>query len=978
MSTGEVVGESAIGLPSEYGPAKPSGEVDLGELPRRLGRYEILARLGAGGMGTVFRARQIPMERIVAVKVLASSLAKDKRYLRRFVREARAAGALDHPNIVQVHDVGNAEGHPYICMEYIDGCSVEQLLRERKRLAPVESVEVAIRVGEALEHAHDAGIIHCDIKPDNIMVDKRGMAKLADLGLARQHSASGAESGTFHGIGMGTPHYVSLEQARDIRNADARSDIYSLGTTLFHMVTGRVPYDGKSIVDIVMRGANEPLDDPCELAPGVPRSLGDVIKRMMAKSPADRYQDASSALHDLRAVRAELAGLGPADLLGVMGPPRPVKGPGGIIYVLAASIAAVSLAGAVAAGLRGGSEVPPPIPQFFAFEESVAEPDLPGETPPPHVPDRVEDPVTPDPRATPPVPPVEPPEPENTIEPRLAAEAALNDVVWRAKWLRRAGRYADAEAALKTYAAVAPDEQKARALEHIAKLHAQADEEAQTTLALADELLATGRIEKAISLLTWAGKTWGLPVLEARADDALASARRVGKNFDERRRTRARAETAARRHMQRATELAAQRRFTTARRIVQKAIDELAGAASPRETSYRRRLSVLEMLAKTHARMVEYLNMNRKGLPAKSVLEDWPSADAVFDGATKERLYISHVRMRAGRRWADLSAVDYARLVERVSRLDNREEALGAGFAWLEAKRPEEALRVFKASATPPKDIPDMMPFGETASVLQSYELARAMDASGREREALRELSRALEGVPQADHRPAGIDSFAASLRRSVDLGAGLWASVRRGPADMMELVYDFSREESARDWRTSGARLRRSSRGIVCASGGRCALTFEGPFVAGWEVAVSLRFMESSDCYLEVVSIGEHEDATPRASARLAADELRKGADGTSQPPLAREVFDVIVFRRWDEIRYGVGRGSALIRLDRRSDAQVPDGPERIVLKLGGWVELQRVRLRGVLDPAWFDERRARVAAPDDGGDRALVEPVE
>ena len=979
--SGGVVGDSGAGLPSDFGSGRPSGEVDLGELPRRLGRYEILARLGAGGMGTVFRARQIPMERIVAVKVLASALAKDKRYLRRFVREARAAGALDHPNIVEVHDVGNAEGHPYICMEYIDGCSVEKLLRERERLAPVEAVEVAIRVAEALEYAHEAGIIHCDIKPDNIMVDKRGMAKLADLGLARQHSGVGAESGTFHGIGMGTPHYVSLEQARDIRNADVRSDIYSLGATLFHMVTGRVPYDGKSTVDIVMRGANEPLDDPAELAPGVPRSLSAVIKRMMAKSPDDRYQDASAALHDLRAVRAELAGLGPADLLGTMGPPQPARSPGGIIYALAASIAAVSLAGGVAAGLRSEGDVPPPIPQFFAFEEAKEKPDAPAapstSPSPAKTPTHPAGPTPSGPRVVPPSP-AEPPEAEDEFAPRLAAEAALREALWRSTWHRRAGRYGDAEAALKAYASAAPEEQKERALDHIRKLHQRAETEAGETLALADELLTAGRIEKAIGLLKWAEKDWGLPVLEARGEDALSAARRAGQTIDRQRRNRARAETAARRHMKRSAELAAERQFAAASAVVEKAIEELADSGSPREATYRRRLSVLKILAATHARIVAYLNERKGALRAETVLESWPSADAVLDGATDERIYISHGRARAGRRWADLNAVEYARLAERITKLDEADEVLGAGFAWLEAKRPEEALRIFQASSAPPKDLGVIMPFGDAASVLQTYELARAMDASGREREALRELKRALAQGHRPEELPHGINAFVTSLERSVDLGAGLRASVRRGPADMLELVYDFAKEESVRDWRKSGARLRRSARGLVSASGSRCALTFDGPFVAGWELAVSLRFMESNDCHLEVLSLREGDDITPAASVRLAAGEIGERA-GPSQQPLAREVLDVIVFRRWDELRYGVGRGSVLIRLDHRAGALAPVGPERVMLRLGGWVELQRVRLRGVLDPAWLDERRRRATGEADAGeDRALVEPVE
>ena len=351
-------------------------EADLGPLPRRMGRYEVLERIGSGGMGTVFRARQLPIDRIVALKILSPDLAEDRRYIRRFVREARAAGAMNHPNVVLVHDVGRVEGHPYICMEHVDGTSVDRMLRERGRLAPEEAVSTAIDVARALERAHRAGIVHRDIKPGNILVDSHGVVKLADLGLAHQTVSGVSDHLTREGMGLGTPHYMAVEQARDARHADARSDIYSLGATLFHMVTGRVPFEGGSTVDILMRAAEEPLVSPEDIIPGLPESLSCVIQRMMAKDPGARYQDASSLLADLEAVRNELAGLGPARLAAFGDARRPAEGAGRMLTEVAVALAGLALAGLIVAAVGRGESSPAAEP---FIDEPPKEPTGPAE-----------------------------------------------------------------------------------------------------------------------------------------------------------------------------------------------------------------------------------------------------------------------------------------------------------------------------------------------------------------------------------------------------------------------------------------------------------------------------------------------------------------------------------------------------------------------------------------------------------------------
>ena len=261
--------------------------------------YEIAALVGRGGMGEVYRARQLSMDREVALKVLSPRLAtKDPSFAKRFVDEARAAGKLNHPNIIHVHDVGTAalpEGRGevhFFSMEFVDGQSLQELLAAQQRLTPAQISQVMLGVTPALAFAAKAGIVHRDIKPDNIMITRGGQVKLADLGLAVPSQTSDDHNPERDQQGrakvMGTPLYLSPEQARALP-VDHRSDQYSLGATLFHLLTGEPPYHGPDAKSIMKSHVVDPVPDPAEVAEDVGEPWRQLTMRLMAKRPDERF-----------------------------------------------------------------------------------------------------------------------------------------------------------------------------------------------------------------------------------------------------------------------------------------------------------------------------------------------------------------------------------------------------------------------------------------------------------------------------------------------------------------------------------------------------------------------------------------------------------------------------------------------------------------------------------------------------------------
>ncbi len=260
--------------------------------------YRILARIGHGAMGSVFKALQVSMDRVVALKVLAPKYGQNQKFVERFFREARAVAKLNHPNIIQGIDVGESNGIHYFAMEYVDGPTVGQLLRRGGALDEARSVQVTLQTARALEHAQKHGLVHRDIKPDNIMLTRTGQAKLCDLGLAKVTRDDSPDLSEV-GVSMGTPNYISPEQARGDVDVDIRSDIYSLGATFFHMITGQVPFFSESAAVVIARHLNEPPRHPRELNPIISEQAAAVALRMLQKDRTRRYQTPSELAADL-------------------------------------------------------------------------------------------------------------------------------------------------------------------------------------------------------------------------------------------------------------------------------------------------------------------------------------------------------------------------------------------------------------------------------------------------------------------------------------------------------------------------------------------------------------------------------------------------------------------------------------------------------------------------------------------------------
>jgi len=254
----------------------------------RLGRYELLEKVGAGGMGAVWRARDTVLKRTVALKLLPRHRAGDSRFITRFRREATLASRIQHPNVVTVYEIGRSGDRHYIAMEFVEGQTVAERLKGGEPLSESEALDIARQVCEGLLVAHDQGIVHRDIKPSNIMISRSGLVKVADLGLAKAIEDEGPGL-THSGAVLGTPRYMSPEQCRSARNLDHRTDIYSLGATLFHMLTGRPPYKGV-MFEIMRQHQEAPIPDVQQVNPVVSGATAGLVGKMMAKNPARRPQ----------------------------------------------------------------------------------------------------------------------------------------------------------------------------------------------------------------------------------------------------------------------------------------------------------------------------------------------------------------------------------------------------------------------------------------------------------------------------------------------------------------------------------------------------------------------------------------------------------------------------------------------------------------------------------------------------------------
>jgi len=262
-----------------------------------IGHYEVISELGRGGMGVVYKAHEQSLNRFVALKVLGEHLGDDPSYVQRFLREARSAAALNHPNIVQIYAVDEFEGKHYFAMEFVKGKSVLEMIRAEGKLDPVLAARLCLQAASGLAAAHEKGIIHRDIKPANLMVDERGLLKITDFGLALL--SSGASRLTATGMFMGTPGYLSPEQCRD-EDIDQRTDIYSLGVTFFEMLTGSIPFKADSPLALLRQILEVEPPDVLQLNPAVPSELRSVVKKMMEKDPGQRYGSAEEVAHELQ------------------------------------------------------------------------------------------------------------------------------------------------------------------------------------------------------------------------------------------------------------------------------------------------------------------------------------------------------------------------------------------------------------------------------------------------------------------------------------------------------------------------------------------------------------------------------------------------------------------------------------------------------------------------------------------------------
>ena len=281
-----------------------SGGLDLDLSGRQIGDYRLLRRLGRGGMADVYLAEQLSLRRQIAFKVLKRELAKDDTYVRRFHMEAQAAAALVHANIVQIHEVGCADGTHYIAQEYVAGQNLRELVSRRGPVGAKTAVSVLRQTASALTKAAEQGIIHRDIKPENIMLTPGGEVKVADFGLARVISNGDSMNLTQTGMTLGTPLYMSPEQVEG-RPLDPRSDIYSLGVTCYQMLTGEPPFRGETALSVAVQHVRSQPERLENRRPDLPTGLCRIVHKMLAKKPGDRYPDARDLLRDLRTTGLE-------------------------------------------------------------------------------------------------------------------------------------------------------------------------------------------------------------------------------------------------------------------------------------------------------------------------------------------------------------------------------------------------------------------------------------------------------------------------------------------------------------------------------------------------------------------------------------------------------------------------------------------------------------------------------------------------
>jgi serine/threonine-protein kinase len=270
--------------------------------PRQIPGYQLIGRIGAGANAVVYKARQVSLDRLVAIKILPKKSSQNPQFVKRFYAEGRSAARLNHPNIVAALDVGKHADVYFFIMEYVEGHTVYEHLVKEGSYPERDALAIVIQIAKALDHAHKAGLIHRDVKPGNILITTEGIAKLADMGLARAVSnleVAKAEAGKTYG----TPNYIAPEQIRGEIDIDGRADIYGLGATFYHMLTGRPPFMSDGLKEVLRKHLKEPLVPPDHINTGLSAGISEVIEIMMAKRKEDRYNKVEELLTDLEAIR---------------------------------------------------------------------------------------------------------------------------------------------------------------------------------------------------------------------------------------------------------------------------------------------------------------------------------------------------------------------------------------------------------------------------------------------------------------------------------------------------------------------------------------------------------------------------------------------------------------------------------------------------------------------------------------------------
>ena len=278
-------------------------------------RYRILNRLGSGGMADVYCAEDQQLGRRVALKILHRRFAEDEQFVERFRREASSAASLSHPNIVGIFDRGEWDSTYYIAMEFVDGRTLKEIIRERGPAPAEAAADVTLQILRAARYAHKHGVVHRDIKPQNVLIDQDGRVRVTDFGIARAGASDMTETGSI----MGTAQYLSPEQAQG-RSVDERADLYAIGIVLYELLTGRVPFDADSAVSVALKQVSEAPIPPSELVPAIPPAIEAIVLRAMEKAPEHRFQTADEFILALEAARAA------PDVI----PPPPASGRGGV------------------------------------------------------------------------------------------------------------------------------------------------------------------------------------------------------------------------------------------------------------------------------------------------------------------------------------------------------------------------------------------------------------------------------------------------------------------------------------------------------------------------------------------------------------------------------------------------------------------------------------------------------------------------